>query len=248
MVVKIAFITGGTRGIGKAVVKKLYNEGYHVVATYNKNKSLADTIIKELGGKRIIFFQLDLMKPEPSISHIAEYIEENYGKLDVLVNNAAVFNTKPFEKMTLEEWKLTLQVNLTGPFIVIKKLLPLLKRSGNASIINMASLAGVTGNVFASADYVASKAGLIGLTKKLAVELAVYGIRVNAIAPSLVETDLVRSLIDTDEKRERIRKLHPLGLIISPEDIAETVSFLADPSRSRAITGTVINVNAGRYT
>ena len=165
----------------------------------------------------------------------------------MLVNNAGVFHVGGIEETRLEDWEHVVRVNLTGVFLVTKTFLPMLKKAPWASIVNLASIAGQTGNIAASAAYAASKAGVIGLTRRLAVELARYGIRVNAVAPSFVETDMVRSFIDTPEKRKKIEELHPLRMIIQPEDVAEAVYFLATPA-SRAITGHVLSINAGRLT
>lgn len=244
---RIALVTGGSRGIGRAIVEKLHSQGYFVYATYNSSIEKARELEKELGGSRISFYKLDL-ETLLGLEELRSDIEKNHGKLDVLVNNAGIFNSQPFEKIDFDTWERVLKVNLTGPFVVIKTFLEVLKKGDNPSIINLASLAGQTGNAVASADYVASKAGLIGLTKKLGVELAKYGIRVNAVAPSFVETDLVKHFIDTPEKRRKVVEMHPLKLIIQPADVAEVVAFLADPVKSRSITGTVISVNAGRYT
>jgi len=152
------------------------------------------------------------------------------------------------DETSLEEWEETIRVNLTGVFLVTKALLPLLRRAPWASVVNIASIAGQTGNVVAGVAYAASKAGVIGLTKRLAVQLAGEGIRVNAVAPSFVETDMTRGFLDTPEKRERVARLHPLGIILKPEDVAEAVLFLADQRRSRGITGHVLSINAGRLT
>lgn len=244
---RTVLVTGGSRGIGRAIVKKFHREGYTVIFTYRTSKEEAERLRDELGGRRVSFHYMDLLRLN-TVSDLLKAIEEEYGKLDVLVNNAGVFSSKKFEELTIHDWERVIKVNLTGTFYVIRESLELLKKSPAPAIINVASIAGQTGNVAAGVDYAASKAGIIGLTKKLAVELAKYGIRVNAVAPSFVDTDLVREFLDTEEKRERVKRLHPLGIIIKPEDVAEAVFFLADYEMSRAITGTVISINAGRYT
>ena len=244
---RTVLVTGGSRGIGRAIVKKFHREGYDVIFTYRTSKEEAEGLRDELGGRRIRFYYMDLSRLE-TVSDLLKSVEEEHGKIDVLVNNAGVFSSKKFEEITLRDWENVIKVNLTGTFYVIREALELLKKSPTPAIINVASIAGQTGNVAAGVDYVASKAGIIGLTKKLAVELAKYGIRVNAVAPSFVDTDLVREFLDTEEKREQVKRLHPLGIIIKPEDVAEAVFFLADYKMSRAITGTVISINAGRYT
>ena len=179
---------------------------------------------------------------------MAKIVSQYIPYLNVLVNAAGILQLNDIKNTSIDEWNETIRVNLTGVFLVTKYLLPLLEKAPWASIINIASIAGETGNVVAGIAYSASKAGLIGLTKRLAIQLAPLGIRVNAVAPSFVKTDMTKTFLDTPEKIEKITKLHPLGLILEPEDIAEAVYFLADPTKSRGITGHIISINAGRHT
>lgn len=247
---KTLVVTGGSRGIGRAIVYRFAREGYNIILTYRSNHETAQQVAEkaqELGARQAIAIQLDVGDPK-SVEMFARQVSEHFDYLNVLVNNAGILQTRGIMETSLEEWETTLRVNLTGVFHVTKTLLPLLIRAPWASIVNLASIAGVTGNVVAGIAYSASKAGIVGFTKRLATELAKYKIRVNAVAPSFVETDMVREYLDTPEKRERVKRLHPLGIIISPEDVAEAVYFLADPGLSRAITGHVLYVNAGRYT
>ncbi|MCE4617387.1 MAG: SDR family oxidoreductase [Desulfurococcales archaeon] len=246
----IMFVTGGSRGIGRAVVLRFAREGYTVLFTYRSRREKAlETVAmaKESGARGVEAFQADVSNYR-EMERVASIISENYGYLNVLVNNAGILHVGSLAQTTPEEWKNVMSVNLDGVFYTTKAVLHLLEKAEWASIVNIASIAGQTGNIAASAAYAASKAGVIGLTKRLAVELAPKGIRVNAVAPSFVDTDMVADFLKTDEDRKRIRSLHPLNLIIKPEDIAEAVYFLADPSRSKAITGHVLQVNAGRYT
>ncbi|MCE4604675.1 MAG: SDR family oxidoreductase [Aeropyrum sp.] len=245
-----ALVTGGSRGIGRAVALRFAREGYGVIVTYRNRGDLAGEVVrkaKSIGAPIAEAIQMDVSSVE-SVRSARERVEELVDYLNVLVNNAGVLHVGGIEETTPEDWNRVINVNLTGPFIVTKEFLPLLYRAEWASIVNLASIAGQTGNVVASAAYSASKAGVIGLTKRLAVELAERGIRVNAVAPSFVETDMVKDFIDTQEKRRRVEELHPLRTIVKPEDVAEAVLFLADPRRSRAVTGHVLQVNAGRLT
>ncbi len=246
----VVLVTGGSRGIGRAVALRFAREGYRVIVTYRSEEMGALSTVEEAlasGAPGAFHVHLDVSDPA-SVEEMAREVSEKCTHINVLVNNAGILQANGIKDTSLEEWEHTLRVNITGPFLVTKALLPLLERASWASIVNIASIAGETGNVLAGIAYSASKAALIGFTKRLAVELAPLGIRVNAVAPSFVETSMVRSYIDTPEKRERIRKLHPLGIIIKPEDVAEAVLFLADPARSRAITGHVLRINAGRLT
>ncbi len=243
-------VTGGSRGIGRAVALRFARAGCRVAVTYRSNQRGAEETVSgalRLGAPWARAYRLDVSDPG-SVEELARRLAGDLGSLNVLVNNAGVIHFGRLEETSLEQWEHVLRVNLTGAFLVTRALLPLLRRASWASIVNIASIAGETGNVVASVAYAASKAGLIGFTRRLAVELAPEGIRVNAVAPSFVETDMVRDFIDTPEKRRRIEELHPLRMIIQPEDVAEAVYFLAMPETARAITGQVLRVNAGRLT
>ena len=243
-------VTGGSRGIGRAVALRFARAGCSVAVGYRSRAELAEGVAAEargLGAPDAFPVGMDVSDPD-SVNAAMRVVGERMGWLNVLVNNAGVIFFGSIDETTLEDWERVIRVNLTGPFIVTKAALPLLRRASWASIVNIASIAGETGNVVASAAYAASKAGLIGFTRRLAVELAPEGIRVNAVAPSFVETDMVREFIDTPEKRRRVEELHPLRMIIKPEDVAEAVFFLAMPETARAITGQVLDVNAGRLT
>jgi len=242
-----AMVTGGDRGIGRAIVRRFASAGFHVIFTYHSRADLAEEVLREVRsfGVEAFYVRMDVSDPA-SVEEAYRAVSSRIPYLNVLVNNAGILSTTPFRELTLEEWSRVIAVDLTGVFLVTKTFLPLLEKAPWASIVNIASIAGQTGNVVASAAYCAAKAGVIGLTKRLAVELAPR-IRVNAVAPSFVETDLVRHFIDTPEKRARVAALHPLNDIAKPEDVAEAVFFLATPS-SRFITGQVLGVNGGRYT
>ncbi len=244
-------VTGGSRGIGRAVALAFAREGAAGVAVIYRQGRLAaeETVsrLRSLGAGESFPIQADVSRWE-DVAKASRVVGERYPHVNVLVNNAGVMQVGGVEETTPEEWRRTLEVNLTGAFLATKAFLPLLKRAPWAAIVNVASIAGQTGNVVAGIAYSASKAGLIGFTKRLAVELAPSGIRVNAVAPSFVETDMTARWLSDPAGRERVRRLHPLGIILKPEDVAEAVVFLADPARSRGITGHVLSINAGRYT
>ncbi|HDD26756.1 MAG TPA: SDR family oxidoreductase [Acidilobales archaeon] len=245
MIKNYIFITGGDRGIGRAIALRFARDGYIVVFSYFRRKDMAEETlkkIKELGSSGF-YIQMDVGSEE-SVRESANLVGTKVPYINVLVNNAGILHVGKLEETKLSDWEEVIRVNLTGVFLVTKYFLPLLRRSPWASIVNIASIAGQTGHIAASAAYAASKAGVIGLTRRLATELAPH-IRVNAVAPSFVETDMVRPFIQDPEKRRRVIELHPLKDIAKPEDVAEAVYFLATPA-SRFITGQVLGVNGGR--
>lgn len=243
-------VTGGDRGIGRAVALRFARQGFGVIITYRSNREAAEEVMNLLldaGAPTAMYYQLDLADPK-SIETLGSSLERTIPYLNVLVNNAGIIDYSGIEELSEEVLRKVIDVDLVGPILLTKRLLPLLKRAPWASIVNIASIAGETGNVVAGVSYVAAKAGLIGFTKKLAIELAKYRIRVNAVAPSFVETDMTRDYLSDPSRRAYVESLHPLGTIATPDDIAEAVLFLAMPQTARNITGHVLNVNGGRYT
>jgi len=240
------FVTGGNRGIGKAIVLRFAKERHFVCFSYHSREKDAERTlneVKKLGGDGF-YVQMDV-SDEQSVKKAYEQVKDTVPYLNVLINNAGVLHVSTIENTRLEDWNRVININLTGTFLVTKIFLPLLKKAPWASIVNIASVAGIRGNIVASAAYAASKAGVIALTRRLAIELAPK-IRVNAVAPSFVETDMVREFIDTPEKRKRIAELHPLKSICTPNDVAEAVYFLAMPC-SRYITGHTLVIDGGRF-
>lgn len=246
----VVFITGGDRGIGKAIAKRFAKERYFVIITYNKNGDKAEETLKELvneGAEKAYSFKLDVSN-EQSVKDVYNKVKSLTDHINVLVNNAGIISYSSFEQTTLDEWNKIISIDLTGVFLVTKQFLDLLKNSSWASIVNVSSIAGQTGSVYGGVSYSAAKAGVIGFTKRLSNELAKYGIRVNAVAPSFVNTDMVADVIKDDNRRKSVIDLHPLKILLEPEDIAESVYFLSDPKLSRGITGHILSINAGRYT
>ncbi len=239
-------VTGGSRGIGRAIVLRMAREGYYVVFTYHTRREQAEETLRQVKslGSDGFYLQMDVASEE-SVARAARIVAERIPYLNVLVNNAGIFQLGGIKETSLEEWEKVIRVNLTGVFLVTKYFLPLLEKAPWAAIVNIASLAGQTAGV-AGIAYSAAKGGVIAFTRRLAAELAPK-IRVNAVAPSFVETDMVKCFIDTPEKRKRVEELHPLKTIGKPEDVAEAVAFLADPVRARFITGEVLNLNGGRF-
>ena len=234
---KTALITGGSRGIGKAVGERLAQEGATVVLVSRSQASgeaAAAELRKRTGGK------VQSLAADVSISQQAAAVVSKLERLDILVNNAGICHlSQSFAELPEEAWQETLAVNLLGIVHFTRLANPLLKRAGKGKIVNIASLAGEVGGIATSADYVASKAAVIGLTKSLARELGPFGINVNAVAPGFVRTQMSSQM---DIKLDSI----PLRRIAEPEDIAGAVHFLVSDD-ARCITGTVLDVNGGLY-
>jgi 3-oxoacyl-[acyl-carrier protein] reductase len=239
MVSKVAFVSGASRGIGAAVAKALAAQGHTVIlAARNLDKlnEVAAEIAASGGQARSVV--IDLSSPDSIKAAFAEA-----GPIDILVNNAGITKDGLSMRMKLEDFNAVLQTNLTGAFLCCQAVMPAMMKSRWGRIVNIASVVGEMGNA-GQANYVASKAGLIGLTKSLAQELASRNITVNAITPGFIETDMTAVL--TDEQKEKMLGLIPLKRFGQAQDIAEAVKFLASDSASY-ITGHVLKVNGGMY-
>lgn len=239
---KVAVVTGAGRGIGRGIALALAREGAMVVVNYNGSAARAKEVVStiEEGGGRAIPVQCDVSDFEAAKEFYANIVKE-YGRIDILVNNAGITKDNLIMKMSEEEFQSVIQTNLAGTFHGVKFVSrPMMKQRGGR-IINIASVAGVVGNM-GQANYSASKAGVIGLTKSMAKELASRNITVNAIAPGFVETEMTDVL--SDSVKEAAVATIPLGRFGQVEDIAETAVFLAS-DRAKYITGQVICVDGG---
>ncbi len=182
------------------------------------------------------------MTQESQITEAVERIVETFGSMDVLVNNAGIMATSKVEELTVESWERTLSINLKGAFICCKAVLGIMKEQGSGKIVNISSLAGESGGIMVAADYSASKAGMLALTKKLATEMAAFNINVNAIAPGTTKTPMIEAM--SDEEQLAISSKIPLKRFGMPRDIAHAVCFLASDEAS-FITGATLDVNGG---
>ena len=239
---KVAVVTGASRGIGKAIAVKLASKGATVVINYNGSRERAEEVKNEVesaGGKAVII-QCNVADFDACKEFIETVIKEQ-GRIDILVNNAGITKDGLIMKMKEEDFDSVLNVNLKGTFNTIRHSARQMLKQRSGKIINISSVSGILGNV-GQANYAASKAGVIGLTKTMARELGSRGITVNAIAPGFVETEMTEVL--SEEIRENACKQIILGRFGKPEDIANTAVFLAS-DKADYITGQVISVDGG---
>jgi 3-oxoacyl-[acyl-carrier protein] reductase len=234
---KVALVTGGSRGIGAAISRELAKAGAKVVLNYRAGQEAADEVAGEIGGLAV---RADVSKPE-EVQALIERVEGELGDVDALVNNAGVTRDTLIARMTDDDWQTVIDTNLRGTFNTSRAVSRKMLRRRAGSIVNLSSVVGVHGNP-GQANYAASKAGIIGLTKALARELGSRGVRVNAIAPGYISTELTDVL--NDEQRGLILQNTPLGRLGEPEDVARAVRFLCS-DEAAFITGEVLLVDGG---
>ncbi|MGO5358275.1 3-oxoacyl-[acyl-carrier-protein] reductase [Anaerofustis sp. LCP19S3_F7] len=239
---KTAVVTGASRGIGKAIALALAKDGFNVVINYNGNKEKAEQVKKKCEdfGVNAITVKANVANFTESENLIKEAVS-TFGSIDVLVNNSGITKDTLLIRMKEEDFDSVIDVNLKGTFNTIKHAARQMMKQRSGSIINMSSVVGISGNA-GQINYAASKAGVIGLTKSVARELASRGIRANAVAPGFIETDMTDEL--NDKAKEEILKTIPLNDTGKSEDVANLVAFLAS-EKSRYITGQVIHVDGG---
>lgn len=239
---KVALVTGAGRGIGRAIAVTLAKNGATVIVNYNGSKESAEAVVAEIeqGGGIAEAVQCNVADFASS-EELVKKVLEKYKKVDILVNNAGVTRDNLIMRMSEEDYDAVLDTNLKGAFNMIRHLSRSMVRQRGGKIINISSVSGVLGNAGQS-NYSASKAGLIGLTKSVARELASRGINVNAVAPGFIDTDMTRKM--TEDAKKAMNSMIPLGKMGSAEDIADLVLFLAG-EHSDYITGQVICVDGG---
>ncbi|MEM4497481.1 MAG: 3-oxoacyl-ACP reductase FabG [Nitrososphaerota archaeon] len=239
---KVALVTGASRGIGRATVLKLASIGYDIALNDLELTDEGREAIKQIEsmGRKAVFFKADVSKFSEVQKMVDDVIRE-FGRIDVLVNNAGINIDRLLINMTLEEWQKVIDVNLNGVFNCTKAVLPYMIKQGGGHIINISSMSALIGAI-GQANYAAAKGGIISFTKVIAREYAKYNILCNAIAPGAVKTRMLLSM-PPGQLKERVANI-PLGRIAEPEEVAELIAFLAETTY---ITGQVISINAGEY-
>lgn len=237
---KTVIVTGGSRGIGAAIVVELAKNNYNVVLNYNNSEEKAKKIQKELKkqGINIEIFKADVSKRE-DVKKLVNFTIEKYNNIDILINNAGIDQIKPFMNITNEDWNKIIQTNLNSVFYCSQEVLKNMIHNKKGCIINISSIWGITG-ASCEVAYSVSKAGIDGMTKALAKEMGLSNIRVNSIAPGIVDTDMNKEL--SFEELQELKNEIPLGRVAAPEEIVKSVKWLID---DEYVTGQIISVNGG---
>jgi acetoacetyl-CoA reductase len=238
----VALVTGGTRGIGSAITSMLAKSGARVAAGYSRGKDAAEVLQGRLSaeGAQVSIHQGRVDRPE-DCQRVVDEVMQRFGRIDFLVNNAGITVDKTVRKMTFEDWHNVLDVNLFGAFAMTKAVLEHMIERGSGRIVNISSVIGETGNV-GQANYAASKAGLFGLTKSLALEMARRGITVNVVAPGFIETEMVAAM--PQSVLDAVVAQIPQRRLGRPDEVARVVQFLLE-DESSYITGAVYTINGG---
>lgn len=239
---KVAIVTGGTRGIGRAILLTLCREGVSCAFTYASRSELADALVKDIEsmGGRAIAERVDVRNYE-GVRQFVDSVKYSFGRLDILINNAGITRDKSLFMMSIEDWMDVIDTDLTGVFNVTRCCITTFLKQKRGIVVNISSSSGIH-PLPGQTNYASAKAGVIGFTKALAKEVAPYNIRVNAVAPGFVETDMTRNL--NEKYRERLITIIPAGRFGTPKEVARVVLFLCSDDASY-ITGQTIEIDGG---
>jgi len=240
---KVAIVTGASRGIGRAVAGRLFQAGARVVIADLEEASVESLASGESAPDERLLAHIVDVADEHSVKTLIETTLKAFGRLDILVNNAGIMFRTRILNMTLDEWEKVIRVNLTGPFLCTMAVLPAMKENRYGRIVNISSSAGRSVSTLGGAHYTASKAGLLGLTRAVAKEVASWGITVNAVCPGLIDTPMVRQTTLETELKSFLKSI-PVKRIGSPEEVGDLVVFLCSEKASY-ITGASIDINGG---
>jgi acetoacetyl-CoA reductase len=239
---RVALVTGGTRGIGAAITKVLAENGATVAAGYSKGKESAEKFKADMEAKGAkVSVHQGRVDDADDCNRVVKEVMDRLGRIDYLVNNAGITVDKTVRKMTIDDWRQVLDVNLSGAFQMTKAVLEHMIERGSGRIVNISSVIGETGNI-GQANYAASKAGLFGFTKSLALEMAQRGITVNCVAPGFIQTEMVAAI--PEAAMQKVIEKIPQRRLGKPEEVARVVRFLLEDGASY-ITGAVYSVNGG---
>ena len=240
---KVAVVTGGSRGLGRAIVRELADHGCKVVVNYYQSKELAEQLLAELKdkGQEALCVQAGVAHPDEVQALIDATVKE-FGGLDILINNAGVNRDRTIRRMSADEWREVMAVDLDSIFHCTRAATPHMIERGGGRIVNMSSIVGQMGNM-GQANYAAAKAGIVGFTKSAAQEFARHNITVNALCPGFIGTEMVTNL--ADEVQQALLAKIPLGRFGRPEEVARLCRFLV--AEGDYITGAQININGGMY-
>ena len=242
---RYALVTGGSRGLGRGIVKSLASSGVDVMFTYNSDNDSADQVLKESidASGNVIFHQMNVGSRD-SIKEVVEISKKHFPRIDILVNNAGIAQEKPFNTITDSDWEMMMNVNLQGPFALIQELIPSMIENKWGRIINISSIGGQWGGLN-QVHYAASKAALINLTRSIAKIYSKDGVTSNAISPGLIATDMAANELDSDAGKEKVKGI-PMQRIGRVNEVGSSVVFLSSDEASY-ITGQTLNLNGGMF-
>ena len=237
---RVAIVTGAARGLGRAAAHRLLERGA-AVAVNVRDRERADAVVRELGGKSLAV--PGDVGAEGVPEELVRRTLERFGRVDILINNAALPLTTRFEQISAEEWRRAVEINLTAPFLLTRAVLPAMKAQHYGRVVNISSTAGRMVSTLGGAHYTATKTGLLGLTRAAAKELGIYGITVNAVCPGMIDTELTRESA-TAEELERHARGYPIPRLGTALEVADTICFAASEGAGY-ITGAVFDINGG---